>query len=158
MIPTTTNNAENPPFEIKGFFDAAIKNPQNELINRVPKKRGQRAWTDAQRAQAAVRARLNKPWKHSTGPKTVNGKTRSSKNAITHGLHTRAHRVIAWWMREQARFVRSVNRYVLACRAARRFGLKEPEFSFAPVSFECYQGRLFSLNKTKTRSEKCPRS
>lgn len=42
-------------------------------------------WTPRRRKQAACNARKNKPWKHSTGPRTEEGKAKVSKNAITHG-------------------------------------------------------------------------
>ena len=136
---------------------AAIKNPQNELIDRNKRKRGQRAWNDAQRAQAAARARVLKPWKHSTGPKTAAGKLRSSMNAYKHGHNTRAYRELKWVLREQARYLRELNAWRIRCKCLESVSLPAPEFAFAFVPFECYQGRLFSLNKTKTRSEKCPR-
>lgn len=45
----------------------------------------QRKWTLEQRLQQAQRIRQQKPWKHSTGPRTVDGKEKVSKNSYKHG-------------------------------------------------------------------------
>jgi hypothetical protein len=42
-------------------------------------------WTEERRQAAAARCRANKPWTQSTGPKTVEGKIRSSYNALKTG-------------------------------------------------------------------------
>ena len=46
-----------------------------------PRLQGQRTWTDAQRAQQAEKCRTRQIWLKSTGPKTLAGKTASSRNA-----------------------------------------------------------------------------
>lgn len=43
------------------------------------------SWTPERRAAQAERARSQKPWTKSTGPRTKAGKKRVSKNAIKHG-------------------------------------------------------------------------
>jgi hypothetical protein len=40
-----------------------------------------REWSDKQRAEQAERCRQNQPWRYSTGPRTKQGKTKSSMNA-----------------------------------------------------------------------------
>jgi hypothetical protein len=55
-------------------------------MNAVPKpqdakRQGQRSWTDAQRAEQALKLRARKIWLISTGPRTVEGKIKSSQNA-----------------------------------------------------------------------------
>ncbi len=42
-------------------------------------------WTPERRAAQAERIRAQKPWEHSTGPRTKSGKKRVSKNAVRHG-------------------------------------------------------------------------
>jgi uncharacterized protein (DUF1800 family) len=42
-------------------------------------------WTSERRAQQAQAIRHWRPWEHSTGPRTVVGKTRSSRNAYRGG-------------------------------------------------------------------------
>jgi len=44
-----------------------------------------RIWTQEQRIEQAKRIRSWKPWQKSTGPKTIDGKKRTSQNAYKHG-------------------------------------------------------------------------
>ena len=62
----------------------------------APKRR---QWTDAQRQAAADRARQNRPWQHSTGPRTVAGKRRAARNSYKHGYFTMEHQVLRWYIR-----------------------------------------------------------
>ena len=54
-----------------------------------PKRQGQRAWTDAQRAEQAAKLRARKIWLNSTGPRTEQGKSISRLNALKHGQSSR---------------------------------------------------------------------
>lgn len=45
-------------------------------------------WTEERRKAAADRCRANKPWEQSTGPKTTEGKIRSSLNALKTADHS----------------------------------------------------------------------
>ncbi len=47
-----------------------------------------RKWTDEQKRQQAEKIRRWKPWEHSTGPKTAQGKARSRYNALKEGTYT----------------------------------------------------------------------
>lgn len=47
-----------------------------------------RQWTEDDRKRQSELIKAQKPWKHSTGPKTAEGKTTSSKNATTHGMRS----------------------------------------------------------------------
>lgn len=42
----------------------------------------QKRWTTHRRAKKAVEIQITKPWKHSTGPKTLAGKSRTRLNAL----------------------------------------------------------------------------
>jgi len=53
------------------------------------RKRGQRTWTDAQRATQARKIREHQIWLKSTGPRTTHGKSISRLNALTHGATSR---------------------------------------------------------------------
>jgi len=44
-----------------------------------------KGWTEARRRAQAERCRANRPWEHSTGPKSAAGKARSALNAYKHG-------------------------------------------------------------------------
>lgn len=61
-------------------------------------------WTPERRARAAERARTHKPWLRSTGPRSEEGKARSSRNAFK-GSEWR-HR------RDELRYIKTVLRIV----------------------------------------------
>ncbi len=46
-----------------------------------------KGWSKARRAKQAENIRKNKPWEHSTGPKTTDGKATTAQNATKSGLH-----------------------------------------------------------------------
>ncbi len=55
---------------------SAVPKPRQGL-----KAQGQRSWTDAQRAEQARKLRQRQIWLASTGPRTLEGKAKSSTNA-----------------------------------------------------------------------------
>lgn len=62
------------------------------MSNETPRQRAgrenqkkSRGLTEAGRERLRETALRNQPWKNSTGPRTPEGKRRSSRNAVTHG-------------------------------------------------------------------------
>ncbi len=58
-----------------------------------------RLWTNAQRQDAARRAKINAPWNHSTGPRTAAGKAISSRNSYKHGRYSYERHLLRWYVR-----------------------------------------------------------
>ncbi len=99
---------------------AQRKKAKTELINQLPKRtRGQSVWTPERRARAAARARRNKPWLHSTGPRTAAGKAVSRYNGCIGAPPTPLERRAKLYMREQKHFLRGMDAYLRLRRAAR---------------------------------------
>jgi len=48
-----------------------------------------KGWTDERRAAYSRMMKARKAWKHSTGPRTVEGKKRASGNAVGNGCRQR---------------------------------------------------------------------
>ena len=120
-----------------------------------------RQWTDAQRQAAAERARKNRPWQHSTGPRTRSGKRRSARNSYKHGYFSMEKQVLRWYIRlaaqrvkllqEHLRQEKEILRNELNARAAKR----KAEFEFYKKNaresdrfFDNLQENLEKLRKT----------
>ena len=58
-----------------------------------------RQWTELQHQQAALRAHLNRPWQYSTGPRTLLGKLKSSRNSYKHGSFSYEKQLLRWYVR-----------------------------------------------------------
>lgn len=76
----------------------------NKLISaNNPTRR--RPWPPRRRAEAAARARIHKPWRFSTGPRTGQGKARVSLNARKHGFRSKLWCDLRAVLCEQRRYV-----------------------------------------------------
>ena len=80
---------------------------ENEVSNsKNPLKR--RAWTESRRKTQAERAQKQQPWRHSTGPKTPEGKAKSAANAHKTGLHTAQIRKLRAVLRAHKAFLKEI--------------------------------------------------
>jgi hypothetical protein len=70
-----------------------------------------RGWSAERRAKHAASIRRWAPWTKSTGPRTVQGKTRSAQNARKHGMRDATMRYFASVMARNNRFVRLLAAY-----------------------------------------------
>jgi hypothetical protein len=64
-----------------------------------------RGWPEARRKQQAERIRQTRPWTHSTGPRSADGKARASQNGTTHGMNTPAGRELRNALRAQRHLI-----------------------------------------------------
>jgi len=143
-----------PPVDSIGKIPPAKKIQPNELINPARRKRGQRSWTPAQRHAAAMRIRAQKPWRHSSGPKTNTGKARSSLNRYKHGMKSRLMAELNAALRDQNRYLRDINRWITACNAARRLGISQTPWKDFHSSRQPAIKAVCFPEQDKIRSEK----
>jgi len=93
----------------------AEKNTTNELKESP-------GWTPERRRLQAERIRKQKPWLRSTGPRTVQGKAISCRNALIHGMRSRARRALGLLLRLQRDFVRNLDKFGLVQSIHERMG------------------------------------
>jgi hypothetical protein len=67
-----------------------------------------RRWSAAQRLAQAQRIRIIQPWLHSTGPKTIAGKTKTSQNTLKHGGRNTVMRQISQLLKQQRIFLKNL--------------------------------------------------
>jgi len=85
---------------------SAVPKPQ-EL-----KRQGQRSWTDAQRAEQAAKLHARKIWLKSTGPRTTQGKLKSSQNARSAGYEERQElKAMCRYLRTQKSYIELIRFY-----------------------------------------------
>lgn len=66
-------------------------------------------WTDEARKAQAERMRQQKLWLSDNGPKTEEGKKRSSMNALKHGMDSKAVKDLRRILKLQREFLKSLN-------------------------------------------------
>ena len=83
-----------------------------EKKRKIRYKNGMRSngWSLARRKKQSKAIRDWKPWLKATGPRTVEGKARSAKNAWKHGFRSRQMKEIYRLLRRQRQFVKNVER------------------------------------------------
>ena len=79
---------------------------------------GAYVWTEERRRAQAERARAQKPWLKSTGPRSVEGKKIASRNSYKHGLRSAPVHNLRKYMRDQRRFVAA---FLYLAKNRRRF-------------------------------------
>lgn len=67
-----------------------------------------RNWTEEERQKQRDLIRAHKPWLHSTGPRTEEGKAAISQNALKHGMRTAGMDNLRRVLRDQRRCIRSI--------------------------------------------------
>lgn len=65
-----------------------------------------RVWTPEERRKHAEALQRWKPWAHSTGPKTEDGKAAAAQNALKSGLHTAEIKELKQVLRMQEGFIK----------------------------------------------------
>jgi hypothetical protein len=93
------------------------------MNKRLPERTHTKGWTPERRARQAARAREQKLWRNSTGPKTAAGKARSAQNALKHGQRSRARilklRKVRYVLRVAAQNVAAMNAIIARAKAKR---------------------------------------
>ena len=67
-------------------------------------------WTPERRKRQSERIRQQKPWEHSTGPRSAAGKEAVKDNALKHGWRSAPVRELEGILHEQRKFLRAARR------------------------------------------------
>ncbi len=83
------------------------QNITNEMkdLKMTTKSKG---WPEERRKKQTAHCRKNKPWNHTTGPKTRAGKETSKYNAIKHGNRTKAAEETSRLLTTQKKFIKTI--------------------------------------------------
>jgi hypothetical protein len=80
-------------------------------------------WDNTRRAKHAASMRNWAPWKHSTGPRTSNGKAASCLNAYKHGLRGREIKVMNRFIRDCGKYAKCINDGLRVARHLKKQGI-----------------------------------
>lgn len=67
------------------------------------------SWSEERRRKQAERCRANRPWAHSTGPKSAAGKEASSQNALKHGARSEAFKTLRKALKENQKILEIIS-------------------------------------------------
>ncbi len=67
-------------------------------------------WITHRKRKKIENCKKSKPWDHATGPKTADGKSTSSQNAITHGMRTKDMIDLQKILSRQLQFIRDLEK------------------------------------------------
>lgn len=90
-------------------FEERTERPLKMPMISTARKIKPRRWTPAQRAAASMRARITRPWRHATGPRTAAGKACSRLNARKHGRYDAEMCYLRAVLRRQRAFLYEVH-------------------------------------------------
>ncbi len=79
-----------------------------------------RNWTQSQRQDQSAKCRAQKIWLKATGPKTIEGKKRSSQNARKHGMRSEEIKSFKKLLRMQAQMLKKYKAWERIERIKRR--------------------------------------
>ena len=77
-------------------------------------KKNPNGWTEERRKKQSEKIKQWKPWEHSTGPRTSEGKSKTAQNAYTHGFRSRDMEDINAFLRWQKDFMKSLKNKAIA--------------------------------------------
>ncbi len=96
-----------------------------------------RGWPPKRRTAYAARIRKTKIWCLSTGPRSADGKTRSSRNAITHGAYTAQWKLVRAVLLAQRQFLKMLEQ-ILKIISIRPIHV-EPRYFYLEGAYEPYR-------------------
>lgn len=101
-------------------------------------------WTQERRAAQSARLKALKPWEKSTGPKTVEGKSRSRLNALKHGERSLLIQRAVDALKHQREFMRLARLLITDPHGQEAFALAQMKYTGTPLeSVGCEKSSFF---------------
>ncbi len=104
-----------------------------------------RNWTPSQRQEQSAKIRAQKIWLKSTGPKTLEGKKRSSRNAVKNGMRSRETLCFKEFLRLQNKLLQKYKEAERIGRIKRRYVFAMLELGYDETNFKNFHKRTQSL-------------